>query len=146
MIGRHPRLAIDAYLRLNSDTEKIRSRENYTKKLQKRLQFSYKIASREAEKSASRYKIHCDSKVKESTVHLGDRVLIRNFGLKSKNKLADKWARETYIVINQPNSDIPVFQVIKESGNEKVKTLHRNKLLPISFILRMSEQSRTIPR
>ena len=56
MFGRHPRLAIDAYLRLNSDTEKIRSRDNYAKKLQKRLQFSYKIASREAEKSASRHK------------------------------------------------------------------------------------------
>ena len=29
MFGRHPRLAIDAYLRLNSETEKIRSRDNY---------------------------------------------------------------------------------------------------------------------
>ncbi|XP_078332152.1 uncharacterized protein LOC144625379 [Crassostrea virginica] len=145
MFGRHPRLAIDAYLRLNSDTEKIRSRDNYAKKLQKRLQFSYKIASREAEKSASRHKMYYDSKVRESTVQVGDRVLIRNVGLKGKNKLADKWARDIYIVINQPNSDIPVFQVKKESGNEKIKTLHRNMLLPISFIPRLSEQSKIIP-
>ena len=143
MFGRHLRLAIGAYLRLNSDTEKIRSSHNFAKKLQKRLQFS--IASRKAEKSASCHKMYNDSKVRESTVHVGDRVLIRNVGLKGKNKPADKWARDTYIVINQPNSDIPVFQVKKETGNEKIKTLHRNMLLPFSFIPRFPEQSRIIP-
>ena len=146
MFGRHPRLAIDAYLGLDSDTEKIRSRDNYAKKLQKRLEFSYKIASREAEKSASRHKLNYDSKVREATVHVGDRVLIRNVGLKGKNKLADKWARDTYIVINQPNSDIPVFQVKKEYGKEKNKTLHRNMLLPISYIPKLSEQGEHFPK
>ena len=62
-----------------------------------------------------------DSMVRDSTVHVGDKVHIRNVGFKGKIMLADKWARDTYIVINQPNSDIPVFQVTKESGNEKVK-------------------------
>lgn len=145
MFGRHPRLAIDAYLGLDSNAEKIRSHDNYAKKLQKRLDFSYKIASREADKSAHRYKSHYDSKVREATVHVGDRVLIRNVGLKGKNKLADKWARDTYIVINQPNSDIPVFQVRKEFGNEKTKTLHRNMLLPISYIPKLSDQSKPSP-
>lgn len=99
--------------------EKICSDDNYAKKLQKRLDFSYKIASREADRSAYHYKSHYDSKIREATVHVGDRVLIRNVGLQGKNKLADKWARDTYIVINQPNSDIPVYQVRKEFGNEK---------------------------
>ena len=89
--------------------------------------------------------MYYDSNVRESIVEVGDRVLIRNVGLKGKNKLADKRARDTYNLINQINSDILVFKVKKESGNEKIKTLHRNMLLPISFIPRLSEQSRIIP-
>ena len=142
MFGRHPRLAIDAFLGLDSNTtEKSRSRENFAKKLQKRLEFSYKVASREAERNASRHKRIYDSRVRESTIQVGDRVLIRNVGLKGKNKLADKWARDPYIVIKQPSSDIPVFVVEKENGNckEKSKTLHRNMLLPISYIPKLSD-------
>ena len=127
-----------------SPIQKIRSRDNYAKILQKRLQFSYEIASSQAEKSASRHKVYYDSKVRASTIQEGDTVLIRNDGLKGKYKLADKWARDTYIVINQPNSEIPVFQVKKETGNEKIKTSQRNILLPISFIPILSEQSRII--
>ena len=79
--------------------------------------------------------MYYDSNVRESIVEVGDRVLIRNVGLKGKNKLADKRARDTYNLINQINSDILVFKVKKESGNEKIKTLHRNMLLPISLSL-----------
>jgi hypothetical protein len=57
MFGRYLRLAINAFLCLDSNnTEKTRSRENVAKKLQKRLEFSYEVASREAERSASRHK------------------------------------------------------------------------------------------
>lgn len=75
MFGRHPRLSIDAYLCLdNETTEKSNSYDNYAKKLEKRLVFAYKIASREADNSVVRHK-HCfDRKVRESTVHVGDRV------------------------------------------------------------------------
>ena len=90
--------------------------------------------------------MYYDSKVRASTIQKGDTVLIRNNGLNGKYmyKLADKLARDTYIVINQPNSEIPVFQVKKEYGNKKLKTLQRNILLPISFIPILSEQSRII--
>ena len=29
----------------------------------------------------------------------GDRVLIRNVGLKGKNKLADKWDKDVYLIV-----------------------------------------------
>ena len=87
--------------------------------------------------------MYYDSKIRESTVQVGDGVLIRNVGLKGKNKLADKWTRDTYIVINQPNSDIPVFQVKNESGNEKIETLHRNYVAP-NFFYNKIEHSRII--
>ena len=81
MFGRHPRLFIDAYLGLDSYlSDKPSSRDNYARKLQKRLEFSYKVATREAEKNNARYKSHYDTKVRESTVSVGDRVLVRNVG------------------------------------------------------------------
>lgn len=140
MFGRHPRLSIDAYLCLDNDnTEKSNSYDNYAKKLEKRLEFAYKIASREADNSAVRHKHRFDRKVRETSVRVGDRVLIRNVGLKGKQKLADKWARDPYIVVSQPNSEIPVFRVKKEYGQGKTKVLHRNMLLPISYIPNFSD-------
>ena len=46
-------------------------------------------------------------------------------------KLADRWSEEVYVVIDQPNSDIPVYRVKLEVGRSAVKTLHRNLLLPL---------------
>ena len=58
-----------------------------------------------------------------------------------KNKLADKWDKHTYIVIDMPDRTIPVYKVQKESGDSSVKTLHRNMLLPFSVIPGKSEVS-----
>ena len=46
-------------------------------------------------------------------------------------KLPDHWSEEVYVVIDQPNSDIPVYRVKLEVGCSAVKTLHRNLLLPL---------------
>ena len=77
--------------------------------------------------------------MRESTLDIGDRVLIRNVGLKGKHKLADKWARHPNIVVGQPDNNIPVYKVRKESGKGQEKTLHRNMLLPFSIIPLTSE-------
>jgi hypothetical protein len=57
---------------------------------------------------------------------------VRNVGLKGKHKLADKWGRDVYIVVEQPNPDVPVFLVKKEHGRGNPRTVHRNLLLPFS--------------
>ena len=135
MFGRHPRLAVDAYLGLSSPEEPVlTSKEHYATKLKKRLQFAYKVAASEARKSADRNKKIYDLKVREATLDVGDRVLVRQVGLRGKHKLADRWERTPYKVIEVPNKDIPVFKVQKESGDPTVKTLHRNMLLPFTAI------------
>ena len=46
MFGRHPRLAIDAYLGISWPEEsEIVPQDHYATKLKKRLQFAYKVAS-----------------------------------------------------------------------------------------------------
>ena len=101
MFGRHPRLAIDAYFGLLSQEDaQHQSTGHYASQLGKRLDYAYKVTSREAEKSASRHKARYDLKARESTVDINDRVLIRNVGLKGTHKLADRWSRDVYIVIS----------------------------------------------
>ena len=144
MFGRHPRLAVDAYLGINTSEDLVlRSKEHYATKLKKRLQFAYKIASREAEKSAQRNKANYDLKVREAILNVGDRVLVRKVGLKGKNKLADKWDKQPYTIIGIPNRGVPVYNVQKEGGDNMIKTLHRNMLLPFSAILRVPDT--TVP-
>ena len=73
MFGRHPCLAVDAYLGLQSSDQPISSKEHYATKLKKRLNFAYKIAAQEAEKNAQRHKKCYDVKVREATLDIGDR-------------------------------------------------------------------------
>ena len=71
--------------------------------LKKRLDFAYKMASKEARRHGRRHKKAYDLKVRESQLRPGDSVLLRNLGLKGKNKLADKWEKDVYLVVDQPN-------------------------------------------
>ena len=82
--------------------------------MKKRLQFAYKVASKEAQKSADHNKANYDLKVREATLDVDDRVLVRLVGLKGKQKLADKWERTLYTVVSIPNDNIPVYRVQKE--------------------------------
>ena len=63
MYGRHARLAVDAYFNIPSPVENnIKSKDHYVTKLKKRLDFAYKVASREAENSTGRSQANYDSK------------------------------------------------------------------------------------
>ena len=126
MFGRHPRLAMDAFLGIRCDHEIPKSRQDYSDRLKDRLQFAYKKASEEAKKTSEKYKRYYDQKVRHAVLEPGDRVLVRNVGL----KLADKWQKHPYVVTNQPIPDIPIYEVKKENSIAKPKLLHRNMLLP----------------
>jgi len=133
MFGRHPRLPVDAVLGI-ADSENNRTKTEYVEKMKKRLHFAYDVASRQTENANRRHKDRYDTKVRESLLQPGDRVLIRMVGLVGKHKLADKWRREVYVVLRQPNPAIPVFVVQEEGGIGPKKTLHRNMLLSLDAI------------
>ena len=131
MFGRHPRLAIDAFLGIGS-TEERKSHQDYVDRLKDRLQFAYDQAGQEAKHKGRKYKKYYDEGVKTSVLLPGDRVLVRKVGIKGEQKLADIWDSWPYIVKSQPMPDIPVYVVQKEHSNEKPRTLHRNMLLPFN--------------
>ena len=132
IFGRHPRLAIDAFLGLENELSATKGHQDYSDQLQHRLEYAYNIASEEARKAAKKHKRYYDQKVRHVQLVPGDRVLIRKVGLKGKQKLADIWDREPYIVKSQPVADIPVYEVQLENSRKKSKLLHRNMLLPFN--------------
>ena len=144
MFGRFPRLAVDAFLGIKPSGESAKTASSYISKLKSRLSFAYKTAAKQAQKHAHQSKDRYDLKVRESAVQPGDIVLIKNVGLKGKQKLADRWNRQPYVVIDQPNKDIPVFAVKREHGKGKSKLLHRNLLLPFMSLPSTAHKSRSV--
>ena len=63
-----------------------------------------------------------------------------------KHKIQDKWEEDPYIIIEQPNKDIPVFVVQKEGGEGRKRTLHRNVLLPIGSLFETDDRPVPKPR
>ena len=135
MFGRHPRLAIDAFLGLPTDQSIEGAQTEYVVKLRDRLTNAYKKARLQTEQTSAVNKRRYDEKTKNVMLHINDRVLVRNVTLRGKQKLADKWEEHPYVVVAQPDSSVPVFQVKREGARfKKVRTLHRNLLLPFMSV------------
>lgn len=61
----------------------------------------------------------------------GNRVLVKVVAFHGKHKIAD-WREDTpNIVLQQPNTIVPVLKVKRQDWEGSRKTLHRNLLLPI---------------
>ena len=130
MFGRQPRLPVDAKLGVIPPKGEP-SYPEYIKGLKARLEYAYKMASEHSKQAKSKQKCQYDVLTRGAVVQIGDKVLVR---LKGKNKLADNWEQDIYVVIDQPNIDIPVYTVQKESTKGPKTTLHRNMLLPVGEI------------
>ena len=135
MFGRHPRLAIDAFLGLSPDALSSTDKTEYVRKLRERLHYAYQKAKEEASKCSAQQKRYYDLNARSSLLQPGDRVLVPNVGLRGKQKLADRWESQPYVVCRQPNEDIPVYVVKPDNTrSRKTRTLHRNLLLPFMSI------------
>ena len=128
MFGRHPRLANDAFLGLSPDAMSSANQTEHVRKLRERLDFAYKMAQEVAKRGTAQQKWYYDLKVRSTgTLQTGDRVLVKNVGLRGEQKLADCWETQPYIILSQPNPDIPVFTVkLEKFWPKKIRTLHRN--------------------
>jgi hypothetical protein len=63
----------------------------------------------------------------------------------NKHKISDRWENDTYIVLKKPNLDIPVYTVQKENSQGRIRTLHRNLLLPVGYISQTPEEEKLKP-
>ena len=134
MFGRQARLPIDIAMGVNPDQHTHKDHIAYVKSLKERLEHAYKQANRRVHHSKEYSKSRHDARVVELNLTKGDRVLVRNVGLQGRNKLADRWASDVYIVKDQPDPELPVYIVYPEKSPKKVRTLHRDLLLPCGSI------------
>ena len=131
MFGRHPRLPIDVAFGLHKpNCSHNCSKSRYIQKLRRRLNYAHKKASKYSSEQAQKYKTSYDKSVKGPQLQVNDLVLVKIVAHKARHKIQDKWESEEYIVIEQPIPGTPVYRVRPVTGT-KVRTLHRNLLLPL---------------
>ena len=131
MFGRHPRLPIDVAFGLHKpNCSDNCSKSMYIQKLRRRLNYAHKKASKYSSEQAQKYKTSYDKSVKGPQLQVNDLVLVKIVAHKARHNIQDKWESEEYIVIEQPIPGTPVYRVRPVTGT-KVRTLHRNLLLPL---------------
>ena len=130
MIGRKPRLAVDLNLGTNLPEHGPSSSFKYVQDLERRLQWSYKLAQRHMEKQAAKAKKYYDRRVRCSKLEPGDLVLVKKFGFRGKHKIQDRWENHVYEVLESCHSSPLVFRIKREDGEGGIRILHRNLLLP----------------
>lgn len=126
MFGRHPRLIGDAILNISLNHDNFQTTEKFSDNLRK----AYKLCIERLKQQRVKYKKFYDNKLNRNlnTLKEKDIVLIRNERM--TNKIDDRWMSTPFIIIDQPDNNIPVYRV-KELESDVVKTKHRNQLLPI---------------
>lgn len=131
MFGRVPRLPVDIVFKSALHDPVVADFSSYSKALQTYLSEAAQIAQQHATKEQAHQARQYNKKIKGTSLHAGDRVLLANKGERGKKKLADKWEPVVYTVAGR-NLKTHIYRISDVSGRHKV--VHRNLLLDISFL------------
>lgn len=117
MFGRQPNLPIDIAFGLVKEKHR-KPQTKYVKDLRERLVEAYNLTFKVAEKSRPKQKEQYDRNMRGAVLEVVDRVLVKVVHFEGKHKLANKWEEEPYIIIEQPNSGIPVERKMEMEKKE----------------------------
>ena len=142
MFNRQPRLPVDLLLGSEPPQSSI-AYSSFVDSMKQRLKYSYDLASQRSKDAQNSQKRIYDLRTRGNVLYPGDRILVRQVAFQGKHKIADKWQDTVYVIVSQPNPDIPVYRVRPEmvSDSRSDKVLHRNMLLPIGSIPCNQEKS-----
>lgn len=147
MFGREARLPLDVCFGTCPDGKVDQPHSAYVAKLKEDLQTAYNLATEVSNKRHQQNKKAYDKRLRFHKLEPGDRVLLKNLGLKGKHKLENRWYNVPYVVVDKlPN--LPVYRVKPLNVKGKVKTLHRDNLLPIGDRVRIpvQEEMENVPK
>lgn len=133
MFGRHVRTPLDVMLGHPVDEQS--TVEEWVRRHHERLHYAYRRAGELTGGAGQHQKKQHDNQGLLGPLMVGERVLVRNVGPKGHGKLANFWSNMPYVVIKQPNLDIPVYVVKPEKGSGKERVLHRKLLRPCPLSL-----------
>lgn len=95
---------------------------------------AYKLASESARMESGRSKDRYDRKTHGVELQPGCRVLVRNMSERGgPGKIRSYWEEQVHVV-QKKRSECPVYEVQPETGQGRVRVLHRNMLLPCEFL------------
>lgn len=107
------------------------SYQKYAKEWNEAMQEAYKKAKRSIDKNSAKGKARHDRGFGSAVLKAGDRVLVRNLSERGgPGKLRSYWEDRIHTVVRRMSDDSPVYQVKPEGKPGKLRTLHRNLLLP----------------
>uniref|UniRef100_A0AAR2M6Q9 Gypsy retrotransposon integrase-like protein 1 n=1 Tax=Pygocentrus nattereri TaxID=42514 RepID=A0AAR2M6Q9_PYGNA len=130
MFGREARLPVDVCF--GAEEREGVSHHRYVEELRQDLQNAYELAAKAASRVHLRNKRGYEKLLRPQVLDTGDRVLLKNLGLKGKHKLQSRWSSLPYVIVGKI-PDLPVYRIKPESGMGRVRTIHRDHLLPIGF-------------
>lgn len=132
MFGRIPRLPVDVAFQHALSNGAVVDHREFVSRLKHDLSEAARIARQNSRTEQARQAKNYNRKAKGSPLTVGDRVLLANRGEKGKRKIADKWESTVYEVASVKHG-INVYR-IRDPVTSKEKVVHRNLLLPVSFL------------
>ena len=102
------------------------------------------LASKSAQKAASQGKKQSDRRTRSTVLLPGDHVLVRYLTPRGgPGKIREFWEDEIHVVISRKKPESPVYDIKPESGRGKIRTLHRNLLLPCDYLPAATKKTKT---
>ena len=101
------------------------------KNLKQRIEWAYKTANEVVKKEQQWNNWPYDCRVRCAQLKVGDKALLKCTAFKGKHKIQDRWENMIYEVNDQPLGKISVFKIKSTEGDDKMKVVHRNLLLPL---------------
>ena len=130
MFGRKPKLPIDVQFEKVTEEITNKTTREFVADLKDRLEKTRQVVEQHTDKAKRKQKRYYDRKATAVKLAIGDKVLVKRVAFDGKHKISDRFEDETYVVIDQPRTEIPVFKIrSKSSGTEN--DLHRNLLFKI---------------
>lgn len=129
VFGRHARLPVDWATGLKP-VAGSRTLSGWVKRHQEALSHAYQTEQTRTQHRQELDQTRYNRRAKLAPLLPGERVLIRNFRRRSKEKLNLKWTPEPFVVVRQLREGHPVYVLRPEGKEVPTRTVHRNNLRP----------------
>lgn len=95
-----------------------------------RLRLAFECAKGRMEAAAKRRKERHDRRALSGSLGIGQRVYLKDHGMRGRNKIWDVWSSTTYQVVKAPGPGGVVYSIAPVHDLTRVRTVHRMMLKP----------------